>query len=131
MRTATERSSAVTAAGALPHTGDFTAGLAVYERAGCGSCHALSTTGSTGTTGPNLDEHIAMKGVGGIANVIRFGRRQMPSFLDILSEEEILDVLNETFGRYAREREPGEPFGDFNIRAGIVREVTEGRFFNG
>ena len=32
--------------------------------------------------------------------------------------------------RYAAERQPGEHFGDFTIRAGIVREVTEGRFSN-
>ena len=43
---------------------------------------------------------------------------------------EILEVLDETLGRYAREREPGERFGDFTVRAGIVRAVTEGRLFN-
>lgn len=48
-----------------------------------------------------------------------------------IGEAEILDLLAETIGRYARERGPGEAFGDFTIRAGIVREVTEGRFFNG
>jgi sulfite reductase (NADPH) hemoprotein beta-component len=32
--------------------------------------------------------------------------------------------------RLARERAPGERFGDFTIRAGIVRAVTEGRFIN-
>lgn len=59
------------------------------------------------------------------------GERLNAMVRENIGEEEILDVLNETFGRYAREREPGEPFGDFTIRAGIVREVTEGRFFNG
>lgn len=47
-----------------------------------------------------------------------------------IGEATIIDVLAETLGRYARERQPGEHFGDFTIRAGIVREVTEGRFFN-
>jgi sulfite reductase (NADPH) hemoprotein beta-component len=42
----------------------------------------------------------------------------------------ILEVLGEALGRYAQEREDGERFGDFAIRAGIVTEVTEGRFFN-
>ncbi|BAV66053.1 NADPH-dependent assimilatory sulfite reductase hemoprotein subunit [Sphingobium cloacae] len=47
-----------------------------------------------------------------------------------VGEAAMLEVLDDALGRYAREREPGEPFGDFTIRAGIVREVTEGRYFN-
>lgn len=47
-----------------------------------------------------------------------------------VGEPVILEVLADTLGRYAREREPGEHFGDFTIRTGIVRPVTEGRFFN-
>lgn len=42
----------------------------------------------------------------------------------------ILEALPNSIGRYAREREPGEHFGDLTIRAGIVREVLEGRLFN-
>lgn len=48
-----------------------------------------------------------------------------------IAEAEILDVLADTIGRYAREREPGEAFGDFTIRAGIVRTGNEGHFVNG
>ncbi|KEZ00196.1 sulfite reductase [Sphingomonas sp. BHC-A] len=47
-----------------------------------------------------------------------------------VGEATILEVLAEALARYARERQPGEHFGDFTIRAGIVREVTAGRFFN-
>ena len=47
-----------------------------------------------------------------------------------VGEAVILEVLDDTLGRYALERKPGEHFGDFTIRAGIVRAVTEGRFFN-
>jgi len=47
-----------------------------------------------------------------------------------VGEAVILEVLDDTLGRYARERETGEHFGDFTIRAGIVRAVTEGRLFN-
>ena len=59
------------------------------------------------------------------------GERLNAMVRENIGEAEILDVLAETFGRYAREREPGEAFGNFTIRAGVVREVTEGRFFNG
>lgn len=47
-----------------------------------------------------------------------------------VGEATILEVLAEALARYARERQPGEHFGDFTIRAGIVREVPQGRFFN-
>jgi suppressor of ftsI len=66
---------AVTRDGAAPPAGDYARGLEVFDRAGCGGCHALSTAGSTGTIGPDLDEHVAIMGAEGIANVIRYGRR--------------------------------------------------------
>lgn len=47
-----------------------------------------------------------------------------------VGEPPILDVLEDALGRYAREREPGEHFGDFTIRVGIACAVTEGRLFN-
>jgi sulfite reductase (NADPH) hemoprotein beta-component len=58
------------------------------------------------------------------------GERLYRMIRENVGEAVILEVLDETLGRYARERLPGEHFGDFTIRAGIVREVTEGRFFN-
>ena len=36
--------------------GDPEAGRQVYTANGCGSCHTFTPAGSTGTTGPNLDE---------------------------------------------------------------------------
>ncbi|MBX3488696.1 NADPH-dependent assimilatory sulfite reductase hemoprotein subunit [Parvibaculum sp.] len=58
------------------------------------------------------------------------GQRLNRMIRENVAEPAILEVLDDAIGRYAREREPGERFGDFCIRAGIVREVTEGRFFN-
>lgn len=58
------------------------------------------------------------------------GERLNSMVRENVGEAVILEVLDDTLGRYAREREPGEHFGDFAIRAGIVRAVTEGRFFN-
>jgi mono/diheme cytochrome c family protein len=34
-------------------------GSQIFASAGCGSCHTLSAAGTTGTTGPNLDESLA------------------------------------------------------------------------
>ena len=58
------------------------------------------------------------------------GQRLNKMYRENVGEDVILEVLDETLGRYAAERTPGERFGDFLIRVGIVGEVTEGRFFN-
>ena len=58
------------------------------------------------------------------------GERLNRMVMENAGEPAILEALAEVLGRYARERQPGERFGDFTIRAGVVREVTEGRFFN-
>ena len=58
------------------------------------------------------------------------GQRLNKMYLENVGEGAILQALEEILGRYARERQPGERFGDFVIRAGIVPEVREGRHFN-
>ncbi|VDZ77085.1 3'-phosphoadenosine 5'-phosphosulfate sulfotransferase [Salmonella bongori] len=44
-----------------------------------------------------------------------------------ITESDILASLDELIGRWAKEREAGEGFGDFTVRAGIVRPVLESR----
>ena len=34
-------------------------GQAIFEAQGCGNCHTLEAAGSSGTTGPDLDESLA------------------------------------------------------------------------
>ena len=58
------------------------------------------------------------------------GQRLNKMALENVGEQAILDCLDGALGRYARERAPGEHFGDFAIRAGLVPEVLEGRRFN-
>ena len=58
------------------------------------------------------------------------GQRLNRMVRENVGESVILEVLDDVLGRYAQDRLPDERFGDFTIRAGIVREVTEGRFFN-
>jgi len=58
------------------------------------------------------------------------GQRLNRLYRENIGEPAILESLNEILGRYAKERLPDEHFGDFTIRAGIIREVTEGRFSN-
>ncbi len=58
------------------------------------------------------------------------GQRLNKLYRENIGEAAILEVLDEVFARFAGERRPGEHFGDFVIRVGIVPEVTEGRHFN-
>ena len=39
-----------------PATGDPAAGKSIYAESGCGSCHKFGPAGSSGTTGPDLDQ---------------------------------------------------------------------------
>jgi sulfite reductase (NADPH) hemoprotein beta-component len=59
-----------------------------------------------------------------------YGQRLNRMYLENVGEERILQELEGMFSRYAAERQPGEHFGDFVIRAGYVREVTSGPDFN-
>ncbi|MEX2527950.1 MAG: NADPH-dependent assimilatory sulfite reductase hemoprotein subunit [Gemmatimonadota bacterium] len=58
------------------------------------------------------------------------GERLNAPYLENVGEETILARLRELFGAYAQGRDEGEPFGDYLIRAGHIREVTAGRDFN-
>lgn len=52
------------------------------------------------------------------------GTRLNKLYRENIGEEEILSTLDGLLARFAAERELGERFGDFVIRAGIVRRVT-------
>ncbi|QWU13882.1 sulfite reductase (NADPH) beta subunit [Paenibacillus sophorae] len=58
------------------------------------------------------------------------GDRLNKMYKENIGETEILETLRPIFNRYAKERENGEHFGDFVIRAGYVQEVTDGRNFH-
>jgi mono/diheme cytochrome c family protein len=66
-------------------------GAAVFESQNCGGCHTLSAAGSTGITGPNLDETQLSEAE--IAAVVTNGRGEgMPAFGESLDSEEIASV---------------------------------------
>ena len=58
------------------------------------------------------------------------GSRLSKMYRENISEEEILNELRTILPRYAKEREEGERFGDFVIRAGIIKETTDGTNFH-
>ena len=58
------------------------------------------------------------------------GQRLNCLYLENVGEERILAALTPILRHYAADRAAGEPFGDFAIRAGYVREIRCGREFN-
>lgn len=55
----------------------------------------------------------------------RAGTRIPRMYRENITDAEILGVIDELVGRWAKEREADEGFGDFTIRAGIVRPVLD------
>ncbi len=71
-------------------SGDAEAGAAVFESAGCGACHTFGPAGSSGTTGPDLDDsQVTFEQA---VTQITTGGGGMPPFEGQLSETEIQDV---------------------------------------
>ncbi len=62
-------------------------GKAVFERAGCTSCHTLQDAGATGTVGPNLDQAKPPKAL--VVDRVTNGKGAMPSFKGQLTPAEI------------------------------------------
>ncbi|HZG86837.1 assimilatory sulfite reductase (NADPH) hemoprotein subunit [Paenibacillus sp.] len=58
------------------------------------------------------------------------GQRLNKLYRENIGEDEILSELRPMLQRYAKEREAGEHFGDFVIRAGYVKETRSGLDFH-
>ena len=67
--------------------GDVAQGKELFASSGCGSCHTLADAGTTGTTGPNLDD--LKPGMDAAVEQITNGGGGMPPFGSQLSEAEI------------------------------------------
>jgi len=58
------------------------------------------------------------------------GQRLNKLYRSSIKEEEILAIMKPLIKRFATERNDGEHFGDFVIRAGIIKATTEGKDFH-
>jgi sulfite reductase (NADPH) hemoprotein beta-component len=58
------------------------------------------------------------------------GSRLSKMYRENIGEEEILKELGALLPHYAKERNEGEHFGDFVIRAGIIKATTDGTNFH-
>lgn len=55
----------------------------------------------------------------------RYGQRIPKMYRENISEQEIMSELDRLIEQWAKDREPSEGFGDFVIRAGIVKAVVD------
>jgi mono/diheme cytochrome c family protein len=83
--TATSTNTATTTTGGGSNA--LAKGKAVFEKAGCASCHTLKDAGATGTVGPNLDEKKPSKELA--VERVTNGKPPMPSFKGQLTPAEI------------------------------------------
>ncbi|KAF2750181.1 sulphite reductase hemo protein, beta subunit [Sporormia fimetaria CBS 119925] len=58
------------------------------------------------------------------------GQRLNKLYRSSIMEEEILEIMGDLIGRYAKGRNEGEKFGDWCIRAGVINETTHGTNFH-
>ncbi|KAF2739020.1 thiamine diphosphate-binding protein [Polyplosphaeria fusca] len=58
------------------------------------------------------------------------GNRLNKLYRSSIKEDEILDIMKPLIKQYAQERQQGERFGDFVIRAGYIKETTHGTNFH-
>ena len=58
------------------------------------------------------------------------GQRLNKIYRYSIKEDEILDILKPLFKKWSLERNENEPFGDFCIRTGVIKETTEGKYFH-
>jgi sulfite reductase (NADPH) hemoprotein beta-component len=91
---------------------------------GCPNGCARSVLGEIGFIGKAPGKYNLYLGAG------FYGQRLNKLYRENINEEQILAELTPILQRYAREREPGQRFGDFVIKAGYVREVLAGRDFH-
>ena len=87
---------------------------------GCGRPF-LAEIGLVGKSAKTYNMHLGGSAKGDRLNLL---------YQENLHEEEILKALADLFGRYAKERQQSEAFGDWTLRAGIVAASGEARDFH-
>ncbi len=96
----------------------------VVRMTGCPNGCARPYLGEIGFVGKAVGKYNVYLGAG------FHGERLNKLHRENIGEDEILGELEPMIAHYARERQDGEPFGDFVIRAGYVQATTAGRNFH-
>ncbi len=96
----------------------------VIRMTGCPNGCARPYIAEIALVGKNLGKYNLYLGGGFV------GDRLSKLYRENLADEEIVAALEPIIRRYARERSPGERFGDFVIRAGYVKATRQGKDFH-
>lgn len=96
----------------------------VMRMTGCPNGCARPWVAEVALVGKALGAYNLMLGGG------HHGQRLNKIYRYSIKEDEILDILKPLFKRWSLERHENEPFGDFCIRIGVIKETTEGKYFH-
>jgi sulfite reductase (NADPH) hemoprotein beta-component len=96
----------------------------VIRMTGCPNGCARPYLAEIALVGKNLGKYNLYLGGGFV------GDRLNKLYRENLGDEEIVATLEPILHRYARERNPGERFGDFVIRTGYVKATRQGKDFH-
>jgi mono/diheme cytochrome c family protein len=118
------RAAAKTKAPAAPSSASDRLGAAVFVKAGCGTCHSLSATGSTGTSGPNLD---ALRlAAAQIAAQVRAGGGGMPAFAKKIAPKDIAALASFVSGEEARQAANGATLDAYSAAFAHYHDALQG-----
>ncbi|GAV52373.1 hypothetical protein ZYGR_0AG03640 [Zygosaccharomyces rouxii] len=96
----------------------------VMRMTGCPNGCSRPWLGEVALIGKAPDTYNLMLGGG------YYGQRINKLYRASVKEEEILEILTDLFRRWSQEREEGEHFGDYLIRAGVIAPTLEGKYFH-
>ncbi|CBQ73317.1 probable sulfite reductase cys-4 [Sporisorium reilianum SRZ2] len=95
----------------------------VFRMSGCANGCSRPWMAEAGFVGKAPGQYVMT--LGGSHN----GTRLSKIYRESVDEKEILEIMNKLVPQYAQNRLEGEAFGDYVVRAGIIKPTTEGKFF--
>lgn len=90
---------------------------------GCANGCSRSWLGEIGLVGKAPGTYLLL--LGGAHD----GSRPSKPYAESVTEDEIIKLLEPIVESFAKNREEGEPFGDYVVRAGVIRATLEGKKF--
>ena len=100
-------------------------GKEVFSSAGCGGCHTLAAAGSSGTSGPNLDD--AKPSADTVEGIVTSGAGIMPSFKGRLSAAEIKAVAQFVSGTEPTAKATAPPAATSARQPSVAATIRAGR----
>jgi sulfite reductase (NADPH) hemoprotein beta-component len=95
----------------------------VFRMSGCANGCSRPWMAEAGFVGKAPGQYVMT--LGGSHN----GTRLSKIYRESVDEKEILEIMNKLVPMYAQNRIEGESFGDYVIRAGVIKPTTEGKAF--